>query len=152
MWGERQNSSLPAVHMPEVCSILIHATFKVKTEDVCSEVRAISRTVVLLINCTVSHEKEKKRSRHFTPFVVSTDGLLGKEAKTFLKKLSAPLLAENGGSRTRKFVAMSMLLARALQSCETHTSACEVPCPKQSYGSNRCHQWEDKAELSLFRL
>jgi hypothetical protein len=44
--------------------------------------------------------REKKRKylkscleqrRHFTPFVVSTDGLIGKEAKTFLKKL---LLAE----------------------------------------------------------
>ncbi len=49
-----------------------------------------------------AHEKEKKRKylkscleqrRHFTPFVVSTDGLIGKEAQTFLKKLST-LLAE----------------------------------------------------------
>jgi hypothetical protein len=49
-----------------------------------------------------AHEREKKKKyleaclehhRHFTPFVVSTDGLLGKEAKILLKKRSA-LLAE----------------------------------------------------------
>jgi hypothetical protein len=49
-----------------------------------------------------AHEKENKRKylksclqqrRHFTPFVVSTDGLIGKVAKTLLKKLSS-LLAE----------------------------------------------------------
>jgi hypothetical protein len=49
-----------------------------------------------------THEPEKKRKhleaclgqhRHFSPFVVSTDGLLSKEAKTLLKKLPA-LLAE----------------------------------------------------------
>jgi hypothetical protein len=48
------------------------------------------------------HEREKKKKylepcleqrRYFTPFVVSTDGLLGKEAKTLLKRLSA-LLSE----------------------------------------------------------
>jgi hypothetical protein len=52
-----------------------------------------------------AHEKEKKRKylkscleqrRHFTPFVVSTDGLIGKEAKTLLKKLSS-LLAQKWG-------------------------------------------------------
>jgi hypothetical protein len=49
-----------------------------------------------------AYEKEKKRKylkscleqrRHFTPFAVSTDGLIGKEAKILLKKLSS-LLAE----------------------------------------------------------
>jgi hypothetical protein len=52
-----------------------------------------------------AHEREKKRKylepcleqrRHFTPFVVSTDGLIGREAKTMLKELSA-LLAEKLG-------------------------------------------------------
>jgi hypothetical protein len=45
-----------------------------------------------------SQEREKKRKylekclqqrRHFTPFVVSVNGLLGKEAKTFFKRLAA---------------------------------------------------------------
>jgi hypothetical protein len=52
-----------------------------------------------------AHEREKKRKylepcleqrRHSTPFVVSTDGLIGREAKTMLKKLSA-LLADKSG-------------------------------------------------------
>jgi hypothetical protein len=30
-----------------------------------------------------------EQRRHFTPFVVPTDGLIGKEAKTLLKKLSS---------------------------------------------------------------
>jgi hypothetical protein len=32
---------------------------------------------------------------HFTPFVVSSDGIIGREAKTLMNKLSAMLLAEN---------------------------------------------------------
>jgi hypothetical protein len=49
-----------------------------------------------------AHEREKKKkhleacleqSRHFSPFVASMDGLLGKESRTLLKKLF-PLLAE----------------------------------------------------------
>jgi hypothetical protein len=47
-----------------------------------------------------NQEREKKRKylgaclaqrRHFTPFVVSTDGLLGREAKNLLRRLSALL-------------------------------------------------------------
>ena len=47
-----------------------------------------------------SQEKEKKRKylgaclenrRHFTPFVLSVDGLLGREAQTFAKRLAAKL-------------------------------------------------------------
>jgi hypothetical protein len=49
-----------------------------------------------------AHEREKKTNFleacleqrwHFSPFMASTDGLLGKESQTLLKKLSA-LLAE----------------------------------------------------------
>jgi hypothetical protein len=55
-----------------------------------------------LAKVLAAYEREKKEEasrgmpaqhRHFTPFVVSTDGRLGKEAKIFLKKKSA-LLAE----------------------------------------------------------
>jgi hypothetical protein len=51
---------------------------------------------------STAHERAKKKKRigpcleqrrRFSPFMVSADGLLGKEAKTSLKKLSA-LLAE----------------------------------------------------------
>jgi hypothetical protein len=77
-----------------------------------------------------THEREKKKKylepcleqrRHFTPFVVSTDGLIGKEAKTLLKKLSARL-----AEKTRKqysqvcgFVnaRMSIAIVRATHLC-----------------------------------
>jgi hypothetical protein len=47
-----------------------------------------------------NHEKEKKKKyfepclkerRHFTPFVVSADGLTGEEAKFVMRKLSKEL-------------------------------------------------------------
>jgi hypothetical protein len=50
-----------------------------------------------------THEREKKKKylgaclaqrRHFTPFVVSTDGLLGREAKILVQRLSALLAAK----------------------------------------------------------
>jgi hypothetical protein len=37
---------------------------------------------------------------HFTLFMVSTNGLLGKEAKTFLKKLSSLLVEKWGKSHS----------------------------------------------------
>jgi hypothetical protein len=52
-----------------------------------------------------AHEREKKRKYlepclkqrcHFSTFVVSTDGLIGKEAQTMLKKLSARLAEKSG--------------------------------------------------------
>jgi hypothetical protein len=65
-----------------------------------------------------THEREKKsmylgaclaQRRHFTPFVVSTDGLLGREAKTSSGGY-LPFLLPNGTSLTLKCVAMSMLV------------------------------------------
>jgi hypothetical protein len=53
------------------------------------------------------HEREKKRKylepcleqhRHFSPFVVSTNGLIGREAQVMLKKLSAHLAEKTGKS------------------------------------------------------
>ena len=53
-----------------------------------------------------SQEKEKKRKyleaclerrRHFTPFVCSVDGMLGREAKTFAKRLAAKLASKQMG-------------------------------------------------------
>jgi hypothetical protein len=54
------------------------------------------------VKVLAQHEREKmkkyleaclERRRHFTPFVVSADGMIGKEAKVMMKRLSA-LLAE----------------------------------------------------------
>ena len=105
-----------------------------------------------------THEREKKKKyleacldqrRHFSPFVVSTDGLLGKEAKTLLKKLSG-LLAEKwekpysevcGYVKAR----MSIAVVRATHLC---LRGSRIPTSKMS---NRLPQWEDKAGLGLFR-
>jgi hypothetical protein len=100
----------------------------------------------------VSHEKEEKKKyleaclgqrRHFTPFMVSTDDLLGKEAKT-LRKM------KNGGSGTQKFVAMPMLI-RALPLSETTQLCLRDSRVRISRMSNHRAQLEDKAGLSLFR-
>jgi hypothetical protein len=54
------------------------------------------------------HENEKKRKylqpcldqrRHFSPFVVSTDGMLGREASCLIKRLSQKLATKNGKGR-----------------------------------------------------
>ena len=57
-----------------------------------------------------SQEKEKKkrrleacleRRRHFTPFVCSVDGLLGREAQTLTKRLAAKLANKWEKSRSQ---------------------------------------------------
>ena len=105
-----------------------------------------------------AHEKEKKRKylkscleqrRHFTPFVVSTDGLIGKEAKTLLKKLSS-LLAdkwEKPYSVVCGYVnaQLSIAIVRATHHC---LRGSRIPTSQMS---DRRPQWEDKAGLGLFR-
>jgi hypothetical protein len=105
-----------------------------------------------------SQEKEKKRKylasciaqrRHFTPFVVSADGLLGKEAKCLLKKLSKALADkwEKPYAVVRGYVnaRISIAIVRATHIC---LRGSRIPT---STMSNRRPQWEDKAGLSLFR-
>jgi hypothetical protein len=104
------------------------------------------------------HEREKKKKylayciqqrRHFTPFVVSTDGLIGREGKTLLRKLSS-LLAEKSGKSYSTVCGyvnsrMSIAIARA-----THLSlrGSRIPTSKMSV---RLPQWEDCAGMNLFR-
>ena len=104
------------------------------------------------------HEREKKKKylepcleqrRHFTPFVVSTDGLIGREARTLLKKL-AILTAEKSGrhySEVCGFInaRMSIAIVRATHIC---LRGSRIPT---SAMSKRQPQWEDGAGLSLFR-
>jgi hypothetical protein len=105
-----------------------------------------------------AHEREKKKKyfearlkqpRHFSPFVASTDGLLGKESRTLLKKLSA-LLAEKwekpyseicGYVNTR----MSIAMVQASHLCLRDS---RIP---MSQISNHRPQWEDKTGLGLFQ-
>jgi hypothetical protein len=87
---------------------------------------------------------------HFTPFVVSSDGLIGKEAKTLLKKLSS-LLAdkwEKPYSVVCGYVnaQMSIAIVRA-----THLCLRGSRIPTSHMSSDRRPQWEDKAGFGLYR-
>jgi hypothetical protein len=106
----------------------------------------------------VAHGKEKKRKyleaclkqrRHFTPFVVSTDGLIGEEARTVMRKLSEKLADKwrKPYSEVSGYVNahMSIAIVRATHHC---LRGSRVPTSRMS---NRCPQWEDQAGLSLFR-
>ena len=102
-------------------------------------------------------EKEKKKKyckpcenqrRHFTPFVVSTDGMFGFEARAFLKRL-AKLLAEEWEkpySIVRGFInaRMSIALVRATNRC---IRGSRTPASNMS---NR-FRWEGGAGLGLLK-
>jgi hypothetical protein len=106
-----------------------------------------------------AHEREKKKKylkacleqrRHFSPFVASTDGLLGKESQTLLKKLSA-LLAEKWEKPYSKICGyvnawMSIAMFRATYFC---LRGSRIPTSQMS--NRRPPQWEDKAGLGLFQ-
>jgi hypothetical protein len=103
-------------------------------------------------------EREKKKKylepclqarRHFTPFVVSADGLKGREATVFLKRIAA-LLSEKWQrpySEVCGYVnaRMSIAIVRATHLC---LRGSRVPAAQMS---NRRPQWEDRAGLGLFR-
>jgi hypothetical protein len=105
-----------------------------------------------------AHEQEKKKKyleaclgqrQKFSPFVVSMNGLFGKEAKTLLKKLSALLSKkwEKPYSEVCSYInaQMSIAIVRATHLCL---------CGSQSLTSKMSKwlpQWEDKAGLSLFQ-
>jgi hypothetical protein len=104
-----------------------------------------------------AHEREKEKKyveacleqrRHFSPFVAATDGLLGKESRTLLKKLSA-LLAEKWEkpySEICGYVNARMSIAgRATHLC---LRGSRIPTSQMS---NRRPQWEDRADLGLFQ-
>ena len=104
-----------------------------------------------------AHERQKKNNylaaclkqrRDFTPFVVSTDGLLGKEAKTLLRKLSSLIAAkwDKPYSQVCGYVnaRMSIAIVRATHLC---LRGSRIPTGRMS----RRPQWEGAAGLSLFR-
>ena len=103
-------------------------------------------------------EREKKKKylepclqarRHFTPFVVSADGLKGCEATVFMKRIAA-LLSEKWQrpySEVCGYVnaRISIAIVRATHLC---LRGSRVPAAQMS---NRRPQWEDRAGLGLFR-
>jgi hypothetical protein len=103
---------------------------------------------------TRSGEKEKKRKdlapciaqrRNFTLFVVSTDGLTGKEAKSLLEALSKKWDKPRAVVRGHASARMSIAIVQATHIC---LRGSRIPTSKMS---NRFPLWEDKAGLSLFR-
>ena len=86
--------------------------------------------------------------RHFAPYVVSCDGLLAKEARSFHKALAHKLAKkwECSVSRASQFVNMTMSVAilRVSHRClrGTRTPASTM--------SKRLPLWEDEAGLGLF--
>ena len=104
-----------------------------------------------------THERAKKKKylascleqrRSFIPFVVSADGLLGREASFLLQRLSA-LLAEKWDkpySEVCGFVRarMSVAVVRATHLC---LRGSRIPTSQIAF---RHPQWEDQAGLGLF--
>ena len=105
-------------------------------------------------------ESEKKRKylqacldqrRHFTPYVliVSVEGLIGREAEAFTKRLAAKLALrwKKPYSQVCGFVKakMSIAIVRA-----THLCLRGSRIPIQNVSRER-HQWDDGAGLNLFR-
>jgi hypothetical protein len=104
-----------------------------------------------------SGEKLKKKKyleacleqrRHFTPFVCSVDGLLGREAQTFAKRLAAKLAKkwQRSYSQTCGYVnaRLSIAIIRATHLC---LRGSRIPTSKIS---TKFPQWEDGAGLALF--
>ncbi|CAB9523169.1 expressed unknown protein [Seminavis robusta] len=103
-------------------------------------------------------ERDKKRKyldaclsqrRHFTPFVVSADGLLGTEAEALAKRISALLAAkwERPYSVVRGNVnaRLSLDILRARHLCMRGS---RVPAGTMSY---RRSLWDADGALALFR-
>ena len=103
-------------------------------------------------------EKEKKdkylsacldRRKHFTPFVVSADGLKGKEAHALLRRIAA-MLAEKWQQPYAEVCGyvnarMSIAIIRATHLC---IRGSRVPA---NLISNRRPLWDDKAGVGLFQ-
>jgi hypothetical protein len=100
--------------------------------------------VVVKINVKVTVANEN----HFSPFVVSTVGLIGREAGELLKRLSLRLADKwEWHSVVHGFVSarMSIVIVRA-----THLCLWGSRVPPLSQVS-RPPQWEDGAGLGLFK-
>jgi hypothetical protein len=104
-----------------------------------------------------SQEKERKRKhleacleriRRFAPFLCSADGMLGREAKTFVSHLAGKLAGkwEKSYSQVCECVnaRLSIAIVRAIHLC---VRGSRVPAHKISI---RCPQWEEGAGLPSF--
>jgi hypothetical protein len=138
--------------------ILIQGLWTCGTDCITTDIDAKSNRSKDPIKVLATHKGEKKRKcleaclaqhHHFSPFVVSMHGFLGKGAKTLLKKVSG-LLAKKWEKPYSEVcgygnAGMSIALVRATHLC-LHGS--RIPMGEMS---TRLPQWEDKAGLGLFR-
>jgi hypothetical protein len=103
------------------------------------------------------HLKKKKyvqpcldQRHHFTPFIVSVDGLIGKEAKMVLKVLAARTVNKAGHMSSNVMGYMrarvSIAIVRAFHVC---IRGARVPMSRMS---NRRPQWEDMAGMVMALL
>ena len=113
-------------------------------------------------NVLAQQENEKKRKyskkcteqhKNFTPFIISIDGLLGNEAKSFLQHLSR-MLAEKWQkpySQVRGYVNSKISIA-CLRATHLCIRGCRVPttfiCRSKQWEDR---PWEDGAGLGLFK-
>jgi hypothetical protein len=106
-----------------------------------------------------AHGKEKKKKyleaclkerRHFTPFVVSTDGLIGEEARTMMRRISEKLSDKwrKPYSEVSGYVNARMSIAIVRATPHRCIRGSRVPTSRMS---NRRPLWEEQAGLSLFR-
>ena len=89
-----------------------------------------------------------RHRRDFTPFIISTDGLLGKEAQLLLKKL-ASLLSTKWRlpySQVMNYVKTRMSIA-VTRSMNTFLCGSRIPVSKIS---EKYPIWEDGAGMYLF--
>jgi hypothetical protein len=104
-----------------------------------------------------SQEKEKKRKylgaclenrRHFTPFVLSVDGLLGREAKTSAKRLAVKLAGkwQKPCSQACGYVKARLSMAAVVRVTHLCLRGSRVPAHNISA---RFSQWEDGAGLAM---
>jgi hypothetical protein len=105
---------------------------------------------------TAERAKKKKhlqacldQRRHFSPFVVSVDGLLGKDAKTVLKVLASKMATKAGKpySSVMGFVRarFSIAMVRATHIC---LRGSRTPTSRMS---TRRPLWEDGAGIALLK-
>jgi hypothetical protein len=102
------------------------------------------------------HPEKKKylqpclhQHRHFTPFIVSVGGLIGKEAKTVLKVLSARTATKAAKSYSNVMgytrACLSIATVRATRVC---LRGSRIPTSRMS---NTHPQWEDTAGMDLLK-
>jgi hypothetical protein len=90
-----------------------------------------------------------EQRQHFTPFVVSVDRLLGKEANTVLKVLAARTATTSGKSYSNVVghlrARMSIVSVRATHVCLRGS------CIPTSQMCNRHPQWDDLTGMALLK-